>query len=108
MRPGILSVLLLVLRATTSEARMKTSSLSISIRHEDTTIVAPATTTHRGYSFEVVVRADESDFKEDSSVRVDQIRTIDMSDRIQFVAGRLPPAVMREIDDALKIELDLD
>lgn len=49
-------------------------------RNSETTVVAPATTTHRGYSFEVFVRASESDFKEDSSVRVDQLRTADMSD----------------------------
>jgi mRNA interferase MazF len=77
-------------------------------RNSQTTVVAPATTTHRGYPFEVRVRADESDFNDDSSIRVDQIRSVDASKRIQFVAGRLPANIMREIDHALKIELDLD
>jgi mRNA interferase MazF len=77
-------------------------------RNSHTTVVAPATTTHRGYPFEVLVNADESDFNEDSSVRLDQLRTVDVSERIEFVAGRLPASVMREIDSALQLELDLD
>lgn len=77
-------------------------------RNSQTTIVAPATTTHRGYPFEVLVTADESDFTEDSSIRLDQIRTVDIPERIQFVAGRLPAAVMREVDSALTLELALD
>lgn len=77
-------------------------------RHSSTTIVAPATTRYREYPFEVLVRADESDFTEDSSIRTDQLRTVDVSRRVEFVAGRLPAAVMQEVDDALRIELDLD
>lgn len=77
-------------------------------RNSHTTVVAPATTTHRGYPFEVLVRADESDLDEDASIRLDQIRTVDIGERIQFVAGRLPASVMREIDSALKLELGLD
>lgn len=76
-------------------------------RNSHTTAVAPATTTHRGYPFEVLVRADESDFNEDSSIRLDQIRTIDIPERIQFVAGQLPASIMREVDSALKLELAL-
>jgi mRNA interferase MazF len=77
-------------------------------RNSHTTVVAPATTTHRGYPFEVLVEANESDFNEDSSVRLDQIRSVDIPERIQFVAGRLPASIMREVDSALKLELALD
>lgn len=77
-------------------------------RNSHTTVVAPATTTHRGYPFEVQVTAAESDFTEDSSIRLDQIRSVDILERIQFVAGRLPASIMREIDSALKLELELD
>jgi mRNA interferase MazF len=77
-------------------------------RNSHTTVVAPATTTHRGYPFEVLVEADESDFTEDSSIRLDQIRSVDVPERIQFVAGRLPASIMREVDSALKLELALD
>lgn len=77
-------------------------------RNSHTTVVAPTTTTHRGYPFEVLVTADESDFEEDSSVRLDQIRSVDIPERIQFVAGGLSASTMREIESALKLELDLD
>ncbi|EMA42532.1 transcriptional modulator of MazE/toxin MazF [Halococcus morrhuae DSM 1307] len=77
-------------------------------RNSHTTVVAPATTAHRGYPFEVLVNADESDFNADSSVRLDQLRTVDISERIEFVAGRLPASVMREIDSALQLELGLE
>lgn len=77
-------------------------------RNSHTSVVAPATTTHRGYPFEVLVTAEESDFTENSSVRLDQIRSVDILERIQFVAGRLPSSSMREVDSALKLELDLD
>lgn len=77
-------------------------------RNSHTTVIAPATTTHRGYPFEVLVTAEESDFTDDSSIRLDQIRSVDMSERIQFVAGRLPASIIREVDSALPLELALD
>lgn len=76
-------------------------------QHSHTTIVAPVTTTHRGYPFEVRVRAAASDFVEDSSVRLDQLRTVDIDARIRSVVGALSTATMREIDSALKLELGL-
>ncbi|WP_330630250.1 type II toxin-antitoxin system PemK/MazF family toxin [Halocatena halophila] len=77
-------------------------------RNAHTTVVAPATTTHHGFPFEVLATAAESDFEEDSSIRLDQIRTVDIAERIQFVAGRLPASIMREVDSALKLELGLE
>ncbi|WP_049902673.1 type II toxin-antitoxin system PemK/MazF family toxin [Halococcus agarilyticus] len=77
-------------------------------RNASTTVVAPATTTHRGYPFEVLVPAAGSDFEQDSSVRVDQLRTVDIAERIRSVVGRLSASVMRDVDDALRIELALD
>lgn len=77
-------------------------------RNASTTIVAPATGTHRGYPFEVLVRADRSPFEKDSSVRLDQIRTVSIDERIHAVLGRLPAATMSKIDNALKLSLALD
>jgi mRNA interferase MazF len=73
-----------------------------------TTIVAPATGTHRGYPFEVSVKASETPFETDSSVRLDQIRVVSIEKRIHSVEGRLDGATMAEIDDALKLSLGLD
>lgn len=77
-------------------------------RNSGTTIVAPATGTHRGYPFEVFVEADDSPFEKDSSVRLDQIRTVSVEKRIHDVVGSLDAGVMAEIDDSLKLSLGLD
>jgi len=77
-------------------------------KNSATTIVAPATGTHRGYPFEVLVAASDSPFEEDSSVRLDQIRVVSVEKRIHSVAGSLDDSTMGEIDDALKLSLGLD
>ena len=77
-------------------------------RNSSTTIVAPATGTHRGYPFEVLVEASDAPFQQDSSVRLDQLRVVFIERRIQSVIGSLDAATMREIDEALRLSLDLD
>lgn len=77
-------------------------------RNSSTTIVAPATGTHRGYPFEVLVEAADSPFKKDSSVRLDQIRVVSVGSRIKSVIGRLDAPTMAQIDDALELSLGLD
>jgi len=59
-----------------------------------TTIVAPATGTHRGYPFEVLVDANGSPFDKDSSVRLDRIRVVSINQRIQSVIGSLDTSMM--------------
>jgi mRNA interferase MazF len=76
--------------------------------NSSTTIVAPATGTHRGYPFEVLVEADSSPFEKDSSVRLDQIRVVSIEKRIQSVVGSLDARTMAQVDDALKLSLGLD
>jgi mRNA interferase MazF len=77
-------------------------------RNSSTTIVAPVTGTYREYPFEVFVQADGSALEKDSSVRLDQIRTISVPDRIHTVVGRLDGSTMAEIDEALKLSLGLN
>jgi mRNA interferase MazF len=76
--------------------------------NSSTTIVAPATGTHRGYPFEVLVEADDSPFEKDSSVRLDQIRVVSIEKRIHSVVGSLDAGTMAQVDDALKLSLGLD
>jgi mRNA interferase MazF len=77
-------------------------------RNASTTIVAPATGTHRGYPFEVLVEAAESPFEKDSSVRLDQIRVVSIENRIHSVVGSLDGETMEAVDEALKLSLGLD
>jgi mRNA interferase MazF len=76
--------------------------------NSNTTIVAPATGTYRGYPFEVLVDADTSPFEKDSSVRLDQLRVVSMENRIHSVVGDLNEDTMEQVDDALKLSLGLD
>jgi len=75
--------------------------------NSSTTIVAPASGTHRGYPFEVLVESADSPFEKDSSVRLDQIRVISIAKRIHSVVGSLDTDTMAKVDDALKVSLGL-
>lgn len=77
-------------------------------RNSRTTIVAPATGTHRGYPFEVLVEAEGSPFEKDSSVRLDQIRVVSIEKRIHSVVGSLGAPTMAQVDEALKLSLGLN
>lgn len=77
-------------------------------RNSSTTIVAPATGTHRGYPFEVLVEADDSPFEKDSSIRLDQIRVVSVEKRIHSVVGSLSEPTMAEVDEALTLSLGLE
>lgn len=77
-------------------------------KNSSTTIIAPATSTFRGYPFEVLVEESDSPFEKDSSVRLDQIRVVSIAQRIEGVIGSLDSSTMAAIDDALKLSLGLD
>nr|WP_049926374.1 type II toxin-antitoxin system PemK/MazF family toxin [Natronomonas moolapensis] len=77
-------------------------------RNSNTTIVAPVTGTYREYPFEVFVGADGSPLEKDSSIRLDQIRTVSVPEQIHSVVGSLDRPTMAAVDEALKLSLDLD
>jgi len=77
-------------------------------RNSSTTIVAPVTGTYREYPFEVLVEADGSPLETDSSIRLDQIRTVSVPKRIHSVVGSLDGPTMAAVDEALQLSLDLD
>lgn len=56
-------------------------------RNSSAIIVAPVTGTYREYPFEVFVEADGSPLEQDSSIRLDQIRTVSIPERIHSVVG---------------------
>ena len=58
------------------------------------------------YPFEVIVRAPEGGLTLDSTVRLNQIRTVDKS-RLGKRLGKVTPVTMGAIDTAIKISLGL-
>ncbi|KOX98194.1 MULTISPECIES: type II toxin-antitoxin system PemK/MazF family toxin [Halorubrum] len=77
-------------------------------RNSSTTIVAPVTGTYRDYPFEVFVEADGSPLEKNSSVRLDQLRTVSVPERVHSVVGSLDGPTMAEVDEALQLSLGLD
>ena len=72
------------------------------------TVVAPVTGTYREYPFEAFVEANGSPPEKDSSIRLAQIRTVSVPNRIHSVVGSPGGATMREVDEALTLGLTLD
>lgn len=58
------------------------------------------------YPTEVRVSSGTAGLKQDSAIRLDQIRIIDKS-RLERYLGQLDTAIMRRVDEALKISLGL-
>jgi mRNA interferase MazF len=76
--------------------------------HSPVTIIACITTnlSRKDYPTNVFISAKETGLTSDSVVLLNQIRTVDKS-RLSKKAGRVPDYKMLEIDEALKISLDL-
>lgn len=74
-----------------------------------TTIIAPITT--RIYTKEfptnVEIEPDESKLKKKSTILLNQIRTIDKSRIIRRIS-KLDEEIMRKVNSAIKVSLDLD
>ncbi|QSW97646.1 type II toxin-antitoxin system PemK/MazF family toxin [Haloterrigena alkaliphila] len=80
-------------------------------RYAPTTILAPMTTSYDPNDiapYEVELRAGEEDVDRDSVVLLNQIRTVDMSERIVHKFGEVSREKMEEIDQSIKISLGLE
>ena len=78
-------------------------------KHAPTTIIAPITskTYTKEYPTNVIIKKEESRLKLDSTILLNQIRTIDKR-RIIKKLGALDNFTMNKVDRALKISLALD
>lgn len=72
------------------------------------TIIAPCSTSSDGsYPVEVPISADEEPVDKDTVVKLDQIRTVDIEERVMEKYGTLSPSSMRKIDKAIRISLGI-
>jgi mRNA interferase MazF len=78
-------------------------------RYSSVTIVAPLTTsfTDKVYPTEVRVRAGVAGLTHDSSILLNQIKTIDKT-RLERLVGSLDAATMQRVDQAIGISLALE
>ncbi len=74
----------------------------------DTITIIPVTSKiGKVYPFEVLIHEGTANLSEDSKVKANQIRTVDKK-RIKDIIGAVPSDILKEIEKAVKIHLDLD
>jgi mRNA interferase MazF len=70
------------------------------------TVVPITSNVTRIYPFQVLLRADQTGLRQDSKAQAEQIRSVAV-ERIGAQIGRLPTAVLAELDEALRVHLAL-
>ena len=70
------------------------------------TVVPFTTSVARVYPFQVLVETEGAGLRERSKAQAEQVRAVSV-DRVGARLGALPPAVMAEIDEALRLHLAL-
>ena len=70
------------------------------------TVVPITSATDHVYPFQVLVPAKSSGLAKDSKAQAEQVRSITVQ-RIGDVVGHLPQSLITELDDALRLHLDL-
>ena len=70
------------------------------------TVVPITSNTARVFPFQVLLTADEVGIRLDSKARAEQVRTVSV-DRIGPVIGRLPARLVAQLDEALRLHLQL-
>ena len=82
---------------------------NIGNRISPTTVIAAITSkTEKEYPFMVYVQKGKGNLPKDSTILLNQIRTISIRHRIIKKIGTLKPSTMEKVDDALKISLALE
>jgi mRNA interferase MazF len=70
------------------------------------TVVPLTSNTVRIFPFQVLVRAEQGGLRIDSKAQAEQVRSVAV-ERLGATLGQLPAMIMADIDDALRLHLDL-
>ena len=70
------------------------------------TIVPVTSTVDRVFPFQVLLRADETGLRIDSKAQAEQVRSVSI-ERLGQLIGRVPTHLMTQVDDALRLHLQL-
>lgn len=70
------------------------------------TVVPVTSNTARVFPFQVLLTADEVGIRSDSKAQAEQVRAVSV-DRIGPVIGRLPARLVAQLDEALRLHLQL-
>jgi mRNA interferase MazF len=70
------------------------------------TVVPVTSNVERVYPFQVLLPAHSSGLSVDSKAQAEQVRSVDV-ERVQRQMGTVPPELMNQLDDALRLHLAL-
>ncbi len=70
------------------------------------TVVPVTSKITRVYPFQVLLRAELTELRIDSKAQAEQVRAVSV-ERLGPVLGRLPASIMEEVDEALRLHLQL-
>lgn len=70
------------------------------------TVVPVTSNTERVFPFQVLVTSDRSGLTQDSKAQAEQVRSVAV-ERLGAVLGRVPADLMEQLDDALRLHLQL-
>lgn len=84
-------------RANTTAARLARGVI---------TVVPVTSSTARILPFQTFLEAAQTGLPVDSKAQAEQVRSVSV-DRVGAVLGRVPPKLMAQLDDALRLHLDL-
>ena len=70
------------------------------------TVVPVTSNISRVYPFQVLLPAGQSGLRVDSKAQAEQVRAVAV-DRLGLLLARLPASLMREVDEALRLHLQL-
>lgn len=70
------------------------------------TVVPVTSTITRVYPFQVLLSADETGLRVESKAQAEQVRSVSV-ERLGPVVGRMPVHLMAQLDDALRLHLQL-
>ena len=70
------------------------------------TVVPVTSSVRRIYPFQVMLPADQTGLPRDSKAQAEQVRSIAV-ERVGSRVGRVPPALVSDLDDALRLHLAL-
>jgi mRNA interferase MazF len=83
-------------------------SNNVNNEYSNTVTILPVThkSAEKVFAFEVFIPEDVAGLKGDSRIKADQVRTIDKK-RLATFRGALPDDVMRQVDKAMKVHLNM-
>ncbi|HUX70482.1 MAG TPA: type II toxin-antitoxin system PemK/MazF family toxin [Cellulomonadaceae bacterium] len=70
------------------------------------TVVPVTSAVDRVFPFQVFLPADESGIRVDSKAQAEQVRSVS-GERLGHVIGRIPTHLMAQLDDAVRLHLQL-